>query len=341
MHPRIHFAVFLTCLTVAAQGNRSVSALVSEVRADLALNRSDSRIAKDIRKIPLRERLDDRTIETLQSEGAGTEAVTELLNLRDRSEIMRKPAAPAIPEPAAPSLADQTAIWNAAHDNAFSYTESLPDFICNEVIHRYTNADEKANWKLSDTLVLKLSYFEHREDYKLMTVNNHSTARQYDELQGAITEGEFGSMLAAIFAPDSRTNRAWDHWTLLRSRPTHVYTFAIAAANSKYTITAGGMRGEDQVTVGQHGYIYIDASTKMVVRLTAIADQFPRGFDVRRVNLVLDYEFTDVGGSHYLLPLHAQTTLFVPPYARRNETDFLQYRKFAADTSITYEGVKK
>jgi hypothetical protein len=340
MRPRFHLVLFIASLA-AAQGNGSVSALVAEVRGDLSLNRSDSRNAKEIHKVKLRERLDDRTIEILQSEGAGSETVAELLNLRDRSASLPKPATPAIPEPPPPSPGEQADLWNAAHDNALRYTESLPDFICSEVIHRYIDVNQKADWKLSDTLALKLSYFEHREEYKLMTVNNHSTGRSYDEMQGAITEGEFGSMLAAIFAPESRTNRSWDHWTILRSRPTQVYTFAIAAANSKYTITAGGMRGEDQVTVGQHGYVYVDSSTKMVVRLTAIADQFPRGFDVRRVNLVLDYDFTDVGGTHYLLPLHAQTTLFVPPTARRNETDFLQYRKFAADATITYDGVKK
>src|SRR5581483_4153182 len=98
---------------------------------------------------------------------------------------------------------------------------------------------------------------------------------------------------------------------------------------------------EERVKAGQHGYVYIDSSTKMVTRITAITDDLPADFDVRRVDLLLDYDFTDVGGQHYLLPLHSETKLQVPPFQHRNETDFLQYRKFSADATITYDGTVK
>jgi hypothetical protein len=342
MRLRFHIALVTACLAAAAQGRGSVSGLVAQVRQEIARNRSDSRAARDLRNVQLTERLDDRTVETLQSEGAGPETVAQLLLLRDRSSGMPRPATPAIPEPPAPSRAEQVAIWDSAHDNALSYTENLPDFICSEVVRRYLDANNKGSWKLDDTLALKLSYFGHREEYQLMTVNNRSTSLSYDQMRGAITQGEFGSMLAAIFALKSRTNRDWDHWTLLRSRPTHVYSFAIARANSEYLITSGtSTHDEAQVKVGQHGYVYIDDATKMVVRLTAIADEFPLGFDVRRVELRLDYDFVDVGGTRYLLPLHSETALSAPPFQHRNETDFLQYRKFSADTTISYDGTVK
>jgi hypothetical protein len=339
---RFHAAVFMACLTALAQEGGSVSALVTEVRAAIERHRSDSQCARDLRKVKLSERLDDRTIETLQSEGAGPETVAQLLSMRDRSSALPRPAKPAIAEPPAPSPAEQVEIWNAAHDNALRYTESLPDFICSEVVRRYVDPNPKGGWKLADTLVLKLTYFDRQEEYKLMTVNNRSTGLSYEQVGGAITEGEFGSMMAAIFALKSRTNRSWDHWTLLRSRPALVYSFAILAANSDYQITSGtSARNEERVRVGQHGYVYIDSSTKMVLRLTAVADGFPADFSVQKVNLLLDYDFIDVGGSHYLLPLHSETLLDAPPFQHRNETDFLAYRKFATDTTITYDGTVK
>ncbi|MEI9974232.1 MAG: hypothetical protein WDO73_20580 [Ignavibacteriota bacterium] len=342
MRPHVHLAIFAACLTAAAQGRGSVSDLVGQVRNELQEHRSDGRIAKSIRRTQLTERLDDRTIETLQSEGAGAETVAELMLLRDGSERRPRPTKPAIPDPPAPSAAEQVQIWNEAHENALSYTESLPDFICSEVVRRYVDSSGRGAWKLQDTLGLKLSYFDRREEYKLMTVNNRPTALSYEQMRGAVTEGEFGSMLASIFALKSRTNRDWDHWTTLRSRPTHVFLFAIAKANSEYRITSGSsLRDEAQVKVGQHGYVYIDDATKMVVRLSAIADEFPVGFDVRRVDLTLDYDFTDVGGKRYLLPLHSETKLLAPPFQNRNETDFLEYRKFSADVTVSYDGTVK
>ena len=344
MRLKWHAALFAACICVVAlaDGRGSVGELVSQVRDAIHGNRSDSRIAKDIRKVQLRERLDDRTIETLQSEGAGPETVGELLALRDRSSHLPPPATPTIPEPPAPSAAEKVQIWDAAHDNALSYTQSLPNFICDEVVRRFLDPKDKGAWKLQDTLALKLTYFDRHEQYKLMTVNDRPTGLSYEQMRGAITEGEFGSMLAAIFALRSRTNRDWDHWTTLRSRPTHVYTFAIAQRNSDYQITSGStLRDETRARVGQHGYVYIDAATKMVVRLTAIADEFPDDFDVRKVVLSLDYDFTDVGGNRFLLPLHSETTLWAPPFQHRNETDFLGYRKFSSDTTITYDGTVK
>jgi len=341
---RLQFVLFAACLTAAAQGAVSVSDLVTQVRTGLLRNRIDSQLAKDLRKVKLSERLDDRTVETLQSEGAGPETVAQMLFLRDRSSALPRPAKPAIPEPPPPSPAEQAQIWNEAHDNSLSYTASLPDFICSEVVRRYTDPDQKGGWRLADTLVLKLTYFDRQEEYQLMTVNNRSTKRSYEEMGGAITEGEFGSMLASIFALKARTNRSWDHWTLLRSRPTHVYAFAITPANSEYQITAGSVGGrvEERVTAGQHGYVYIDASTGMVVRVVAAAYGIPADFSVQKVILLLDYDFIDVGGRHYLLPLHSETLLEAPPFQHRNETDFLAYRKFSADATITFDGpVKK
>jgi hypothetical protein len=340
MRPRFQIVLLTACLGAAAQGGDSVHAVVAQVRSALQGKRSDSQTAKSLRKIKLSERLDDRTIETLESEGAGPGTMAELLILRDLSRRLPPPARPAIAEPPAPTAAEQQRIWDAASENSRRYTDSLPDFICNEVVRRYTDPDGKGRWRLGDTLVLKLTYFDRQEDYKLVTINNRPTGLSYEEVNGAITEGEFGSLLAAVFALRSRTDRSWDHWTTLRKRPAHVYTFSIAAANSEYRITSGtGARDEERVAAGQHGYVYIDDATRMVVRVTAAADGIPPGFPVRKVNLLLDYDFMDVGGRQYLLPLHSETSLDAPPVEHRNETDFRLYRKFSADTSITYDGV--
>jgi hypothetical protein len=341
MRVRFHIAFVAACLSVAAQGHDSVSALVAKVRADLEHNRGDNRIAKDLGRVRLSERLDDRTVETLQSEGAGPETVAELLVLRDASSRLPRPASPAVPEPAPPPASEQARIWSAAQDNARRHTQSLPDFICGEVVRRYNDSSGKGAWKLADTLALKLTYFDQREDYKLVTVNNRPTSLTLEDMPGAVTRNEFGSMLASIFAAKSHANGRWDHWTLLRSRPTHVYAFAITAENSDYQITSGTRRGGVRVTVAQHGYVYIDDATGMAVRLTAVADDLPPDFDVRHVSMLLDYDFIDVGGTQYLLPLHSETTLSAPPFHHRNETDFQQYRKFSADATITYDGVKK
>ncbi|HUI55110.1 MAG TPA: hypothetical protein VLY04_09070 [Bryobacteraceae bacterium] len=329
--------LLLACVSGMAQSLRSINDMVATVRGGLQQNLSDSQIARSLRRIRLAERLDDRTVETLESEGAGPRTMEELMRLRDASSHMPLPLAPAIEEPPPPSPEEQQRTWLAATANAINYSESLPDFICSEVVRRYKDPTGKESFRLSDTLVIRLTYFEHKEDYKLLTVNNRSTWLSYEQTSGAITEGEFGSMLVSIFAPSSQTAYRWDHWTTLRGRPASVYFFRIAASNSSYRMTVGTNAGDRRATTaGQHGYVYVDRDSNMVVRIAATADSIPPDFPVQKAITELDYGFTEVGGRQYLLPLHAATRLDAPPFQHRNEVDFLAYRKFSADATITF-----
>ena len=183
MRLRFHVALFAACLSAAAQGRGSVSDLVAEVRDELRHARGDSRVAKDLRKMHFPSAWTTARSKRCRAKARGPRRWRSLLLLRDRSSRLPRPAAPAIPEPPAPSAAEQVQIWNAAHDNALRYTESLPDFICSEVVRRYTDLYAKGEWKLEDTLALKLTYFDRREEYKLTTVNNRPTGLSYEQLR--------------------------------------------------------------------------------------------------------------------------------------------------------------
>ena len=337
MRLRLTVVCLLACLAAAAQTAVSLRTVVESVRQDLSLNRKDSQVAKALRKFKLAERLDDRTIETLQSEGAGPDTVAQLEEMRDRSAYLPSPQVPVIEAPPAPWAGEQESVWDAAREKSLTYTESLPDFICTESVKRYKDPAGKEQWHLDDTLVLKLTYFERKEDYRLISIDNRPTHLTYEQTGGAITEGEFGSLLGSIFAESSRTEYRWDHWTTLRQRPAHVYRFRIAVENSAYRLSFGTNGGYFQhATMGQHGYVYVDRETNAVVRIAAEAESLPRDFPVKRAGSLLDYGFTDVGGHSYLLPLRSVTRLDALPLQHRNEVQFLDYRKFSSDATVTF-----
>ena len=45
----------------------------------------------------------------------------------------------------------------------------------------------------------------------------------------------------------------WDHWTTLRGRRAHVYSFRVRAVNSRYTMVAGNRNERHSIVAGQHG----------------------------------------------------------------------------------------
>ena len=66
----------LVCLCLAsltAQNSRTVDAVVSFVKSSIQLKQSDKKVAEELRKITLSQKLEDHTIELLQAQGAGTE----------------------------------------------------------------------------------------------------------------------------------------------------------------------------------------------------------------------------------------------------------------------------
>ncbi len=323
----------------AAQPASPVNGVIALVRSELAKKQPDSQLAKEVHKVKLAERLDDQTIEELESQGAGPKTVEELVWLRDHSRELPQPAA-ALPfvHGARPSIEDQREMLKQARQTALAYASSLPDFMCTEVVHRYIG--EGTGWSLKDTLHLKLTYFDHKEDYKLLTINSRATEKSYEDAGGSISEGEFGSILLQVFETRSATAFRWDHWTTLRKREAHVLSFRITPEHSTYHLAFGwvGQGGRDSTIVGQHGFVYIDRETNRVLRIWAEADSIPWDFPVQETSTMLDYDFTEISSQRFIVPLRADVRIGSAQMHTRNELEFQVYQKFGADATISFDG---
>lgn len=319
----------------------SVATVVAMVRTAIRQKQADSRLARDLHKVRLGQSLDDHTIEELESEGAGPKAVTELLTLRDLSEGLPAPTAlPDFPAPPLPLRAEQDQALAAAREHALNYTRLLPDFICSQTVRRYEDFENRGSWKLKDVLTVRLTYFEQREDYKLVAVNNRATTRDFESVGGAVSEGEFGSVLASIFDPRSGAQFRWDHWTHLRHRVASVFYYRILKEHSAYSVVFGLGSRRYETVAGEHGFVYVDRDSGEVLRISRRAE-LPKGFPVVRASTLLDYDFVDVAGRRFLLPLHADVRMYSDYVLSRNEVEFSGYRKFSGESTITFEGEKQ
>src|ERR1035438_152386 len=79
----------------------------------------------------------------------------------------------------APLSDSESELLAEARHAALVYSTSLPDFICTQVVRRTSDPQGNGRWRVLDTLTIKLSYFEHREDYKLMLINGKATDVDY------------------------------------------------------------------------------------------------------------------------------------------------------------------
>jgi len=328
------------CGQPAFEAGNSVNELISVVRSSLKAREPDTKLVKSLGKLKLTERLDSRVVEELESEGAGPKAVEELEKLEEVSRGLPKPALPPVfSEPPAPLADDQDSFLRVAAENALHYSANLPNFICTQTVRRFMDATGGGAWNLQDVLTIKLTYFENREDYQLIQVNGRATSLSYDSLKGAVSGGEFGSLLVEAFAPNFKAQFVWDHWTHLRKRLAHVYSYRIKAENSNYQLTyTSGDGDRREANAGRHGFVYVDSETGMVLRIAAEADSIPPTFPIRAESSVVDYDYANVGGNESLLPLRAKVWMSAATMQTRNEVEFQAYRQFSGESTIHFEG---
>jgi hypothetical protein len=228
-------------------------------------------------------------------------------------------------------------ILDATRAYALEYSQTLPDFICTEVVRRYREGMDPGTWTLSDTLTVRLSYYGHREDYKLLLVNNKTTDRSYESLAGSISEGEFGSLLRQVFEPDPSTEIRFARWDSIRDKRVAVFSYRLTAAHARYAVNFVLNEQRYSTLAGRRGLVYVEPSTGQILRITSAADALPSDFPVQKLASTLEYDFTAIGDRTFLLPRTAEVELKAGTYLTRNTIEFSTYHKFNADVDVLFD----
>jgi hypothetical protein len=331
-------ASLLVAVSLCAQMKMSVEQLRAFIRSSIELRHDDRKVAEYLRKVTLTNRLDDRAIEELQGTGAGPRTVEALRALGDASKALPPPpvAAPKPPRPVIPppSAAEQKKLLEEVREYALHYTKRLPDFICLQVIRRYADPSGLEFWQKHDEVTVRLSFFEQKEDYKVVLVNSRPSDIAYQNLDGATSTGEFGTMLKEIFELKTKADFAWLRWATLRGKRAHVIAYRVGQANSEWRISY--QRSLDYVP-GYKGLIYVDSDTGMVMKVTLEAEGIPPSFPIQQASQTLDYDYIDIAGQPFMLPLRSEMRMRESKLLAKNEVEFRMYRKFGAEAVITFD----
>ncbi|HUB78635.1 MAG TPA: hypothetical protein VMB03_07565 [Bryobacteraceae bacterium] len=236
-----------------------------------------------------------------------------------------------------PSEQDVTALVERARQKALAYTQSLPDFLATEIIHRYQGSvKEGLGGNPVDTLTVQLRYLQHKEDHRLMLVDGKPTRRTFDTIEGSVASGEFGATLAAIFDPATQTAFRWQSGKNLRGRRLAVVAYEVAGSHSHYRLGTAADGKTVVADAGYHGVLEIDPDTGEVLHLEYIADHIPDSVHLTYAGTKVDYALAGIAGQRYLLPARSEMEMRAPTSWTRNVIEFREYRKFAADSSIDF-----
>jgi hypothetical protein len=73
------------------------------------------------------------------------------------------------------------------------------------------------------------------------------------------------------------------------------------------------------------------------MRISLEAQDIPPDFPVQQAGTTLDYDYAEIGGQQYILPLRAVVRMRSSKFLSKNEVEFRMYRKFGAEATIKFD----
>ncbi len=252
------------------------------------------------------------------------------------------PAKPRQPPP--PSPQEQRRIVETAREKARAYTDELPNYVCLQVTRRFFDPTGlEMDWLSHDEIKTRVSYVDGSEDYEILTVNDTATTKGFRELGGTTSTGEFGTILKSLFAYETDAQFRWARHSLLRGKPVYVFHLEVPLSRSNWTLTSHGAASADgmrTIRAGYTGLVYFNKRSGEVLRILMEAQGIPSDFPMHEARSRLDYDFIDLSGESFLLPLKAQAYIRTGRLLTRNDLEFRLYRKFTAEATITFDEIE-
>ncbi|HEY1241799.1 MAG TPA: hypothetical protein VGF16_14645 [Bryobacteraceae bacterium] len=239
--------------------------------------------------------------------------------------------------PIAPRHED--ALIQKAADAALEFTETLPNYVVQEMMSRSESSGKPADWRPLDVVTMDVVYESGKENYKNIAINGKATSKPLSEIGGAYSTGEFGTMLIDLFAPATAAEFHPKGESRIAGATAKTYDFEVKRENSHWDLHFGPQTYSPTYS----GSVWIDPSTGRVLRIEMQAKNLPKDFPADQVESATDYQYVRLGGTQqFLLPVHAETLSCQrgTSYCSRNTIDFRNYHKYTGESSVEFSPVK-
>ena len=245
---------------------------------------------------------------------------------------------------------EQNSVLEDARAYALQYAQQLPDFICTQTTHREVSKIQvgilgagatsrtpigvtalSKGTSGSDVIEEQLTYVGGKESYEVLTVDGKKMpGMTHMLLAGAVSSGEFGSVLTEVFDLRSRTTFTWDREANLHGRRVYVYGFRVpkeagTALIDKDTNTA--------LLASITGRVYIDPATFEVLQIVSRLN-IPAEFPIHLVERKVEYAPQQIAAKSYNLPLRSEMRMEDNTQSYYNEIEFKNYHHFISESTI-------
>jgi hypothetical protein len=229
---------------------------------------------------------------------------------------------------------------------ALSMSRKLPDVICDREMRRYwwtprgllSHVDEDHE----DTVTEKVAYWNRQEYYSDTRINGQPVDAAAAEKSGTWSDGEFASILPAIFHPLSSADIQFKREGVLRSTEALVFEFRVESRNNRsyYLQSVDPKAGNRSWFPDYHGQLWLDKTTFRLLRLERETAYMPKE-PITSMKTKIDYVSVPLGdGTDFVLPTNSD--VYICSLSGSTNVDkcshniikFTNWHKFRAKTQI-------
>lgn len=217
---------------------------------------------------------------------------------------------------------------------ADAFMEELPNFIVQQQTTRYHSFSNGAQWLPDGVVTADVVCVNDVEEYRNILVDGKRAPTPVEKT-GAWSTGEFVTTLRNLLSPATDAAFVRGGEDRIVGRSAYKYDFTVRKANSHWRIVNPDARSESPA---YNGTVWIDKESHRVLRLEMRTNSLPAGFTYDKAESTIDYDFVRIGKANYLLPVKSANLACMSGSSTcmKNEIDFRNYRKFEAESDITF-----
>jgi hypothetical protein len=243
-------------------------------------------------------------------------------------------SAPVQPAPAVIPVQEDPIIVKAK-EAAAEFSGGLPNFFCRQVTTRFVSDRPKDGWQAQDSITADLAYENGAESYKNIKVGNQAKSSMED-VGGNWSTGEFATLVDELFDPGTAATFRKTGQDTIQGRSAYAFKFDVTRERSRWRIMVAGQL----YYPAYRGTIWVDRETSRVLRFESESRNIPLLFPLNKVEQAVDYDFVRLAvPKPFLLPINAEVLSCEQGSSRcaRNKIEFRNYRKFGAESDITFD----
>lgn len=271
----------------------------------------------------------------------------------EAARIRRERAANSPPPAAEPPPADRAILGNSAprtefplppavrkpdpliekvRENTLAFASSLPNFICRQIVARFVSTVRPADWTAQDIIEANVAYEDGAESYQEIKRNGKKVKKKMDELDGAWSRGEYGTVPRNLFDPWTRADFKYHRYDSSTRPRSKVYSFHVERERSSWQANVASASYVPEYK----GSVWVDEATQRLVRIEMQALNLPLGFPLDTMELTIDYAMVRIGSQEHLLPAYSSilSCFRSSTHCTWNKIEFRNYRQFSSESFI-------